>query len=219
MRQRSLCLVLLGTAALFCGAARKGEVEVSPEITGEERRHMPNIWVMDFAYSHPRMITVEIPGKDGKPQRKLIWYLLYRVTNRTGEPRMFVPEFTLVSNTGKAYTDKVIPVAQRAIVAREAPLLPMANSATIGPIIPVSPEEGLDRSTYGVAMWQDVDPTTDKFSVFVTGLSNGYKVIQEEPGRIRVERKTLELKYWRPGDEFFEHEKEIRFEESEWIYR
>ena len=40
----------------------------------------------------------------------------------------------------------------------------------------------------------------------------------------RLSRKTLKLNFWRPGDEYYEHEKEIRFGvpgevDYEWVYR
>ena len=57
--------------------------------------------------SRVRMITVEIPGKG----RRQVHYLYYRVVNRTGKPRMFVPQFTLVTDTGKRYEDTVLPQA------------------------------------------------------------------------------------------------------------
>jgi hypothetical protein len=83
-----------------------------------------------------------------------------------------------------------------------------------------------DHGVWGVATWEDVDPATDHFSIYVQGLTSAYRwedAKQGEPasyvykpgdaigtGR-RVRQKTLRLNFWRPGDEFFEHEREIRF--------
>ena len=204
---------------LFCAAAPKGEIVVETEITARERLNMPQIWGLEFAYKSPRMMAVEIPDETGIPRRKLVWYLPYRVTNRSDNERMFVPELILETDTGKQYRDQVVPIAMEAISVREDFRKQWKDTATIAGIIPPSPKEGLDRSVYGIATWYDVDAKTDHFSIFVNGLSNGYKIEKTDSGEERVIRKTLELKFWRPGDEFFENEKEIQFIESNWLYR
>ena len=204
---------------LFCAAAPTAETTVDLEITARERLNMPQIRGLEISYKPVRMIGVDIPDQTGKPQPKLVWYMAYRITNPDDEGQMFVPEFTLETDTGNRYTDQVVPIAQKAIATREDPKLTWHNSATIAGVIPPSAKEGASRSVYGIATWYDVDPKTDYFSIFVTGLSNGYKVEKTDDGQERILRRTLELKFWRPGDEFFENEKEIRFVESKWLYR
>ena len=82
-----------------------------------------------------------------------------------------------------------------------------------------------DKSVWGVATWQSgfqsgdmVDPRTDYFSVYVTGLSNAYRFADpagtykagDPPATGRLYRqKTLQLNFWRPSDEFSEAETEI----------
>ena len=41
-----------------------------------------SIWELEFAFKPLRMIEVDIPQPTGKMQRKLIWYMVYRVLNR-----------------------------------------------------------------------------------------------------------------------------------------
>ena len=77
-------------------------------------RDKEGIWVLDFAFKPLRMITIEVAGK-----RKLVHYLAYRIVNRTGKPRQLVPQFTLVTDTGKRYEEAVIPNAVELIQARE----------------------------------------------------------------------------------------------------
>ncbi len=60
-------------------------------------RDKQGIWVLNFGFKPLRMRTFEPKGKG----RKHIHYLAYRVVNRTGKPRDFVPQFTLVTETGK----------------------------------------------------------------------------------------------------------------------
>lgn len=40
-----------------------------------------NIWNLDFSFKPLRMVNVDIPQPSGKMQRKLIWYMVYRVQN------------------------------------------------------------------------------------------------------------------------------------------
>ena len=39
------------------------------------------IWNLEFAFKPLRMIEVDVPQPDGRLQRKLIWYMVYRVKN------------------------------------------------------------------------------------------------------------------------------------------
>ena len=196
------------------GVRPPDEREARPEIRGDD---MPGIWVLDFSYFKPRLIAVEIPGKG----RRQITYMLYKVVNKTGQPRMFVPQFTLVGEDGEVYRDQVIPKALRAIQARENPIRTLETSVSVVGEIPPTPAEGLEIAKYGVAMWESVNPKLDHFSVFVEGLSNGYKLVdsKQQSGEPKVLRKTLEIKLFRPGDEFLQKEKEIQFVKHEWIYR
>ena len=77
-----------------------------------------------------------------------------------------------------------------------------------------------DNRVWGVATWTDVDPRIDFFSVYVGGLTNAYRwedpagayKAGDPPGTGRqFTRKTLQLNFWRPGDEHLQDEKEIRF--------
>lgn len=192
---------------------------VQPQVFDRERNRVPDIWVLDFTYRKPRYIMVDIPGKG----RKLIWYMTYRVMNRTGEERPFIPEFTLVDDEGNSYRDKVLPSAQRAVIAREDPTRSkgLLNSVTISKPIPATPEEGEPIVRYGVAFWEDVDLKTKSFDIFVTGLSNGYVRVDEPDAEETIlRRKTLRLRFFKRGDQFQVSEKEIEHaEDPEWIYR
>jgi hypothetical protein len=205
------------------------------------------VWCLEFSFKPLRMLHVDVPQPSGQMQRKLIWYLVYRIRNTgktlvpvkregdavaaepgQGQPVRFIPHFVLQSQdrapTGepvdKAYLDRVIPAVVALIGPREMRGQTLYNSAEIAAqMIPVSDERS-DAGVWGVATWEDVDPRIDFFSVFVGGLSNAYRW-QDEPGALqpgdppgkgrRFERKTLQLNYWRPGDELDENEREIRY--------
>jgi len=205
-----------------------------------------DIWTLDFKFKPVRMIWVDVPQKGGKMRRKLIWYMVYSVTNPgktmhpvkaedgtfkveyVDQPIRFIPEFLLESQEfSKAYPDRVIPVALGPIRLREDRNRRFLTS------VEICREINVGETVWGVAMWEDVDPRIDRFSVYVQGLTNAYKW-KDEPGRFkkgdpigtgrRLSRKTLKLNFWRPGDEYFEHEREIRYGipgevDYEWVYR
>jgi len=211
-----------------------------------------DIWYLEFKFKPIRMIYVDLPQPSGKMERKLIWYMLYSVTNPgkamhpvqqadtsytmeyVDKPVRFVPEFLLECSEFPdrkpfplAYPDRVIPLAVGPIRMREDPNRPIYNS------VEMTREIAVGETVWGVATWEDIDPQMDRFSVYVAGLTNAYRWA-DEPGAYktgdklgkgrRLARKTLKLNFWRPGDEYYMHEEEIRFGipgqvDYEWVYR
>jgi hypothetical protein len=205
-----------------------------------------DVWCLEFTFKPMRMIAVDVPLPNGRLQRKLIWYMVYRVRNTgagiTGQVQpdgtyltadkptdavRFLPELTLVSHdrsagerVRKAYLDRIVPSALPAIKQRELPEGELLHSAEL-PERELPVEAGrAQRGVWGVAMWEDVDPRIDFFSIDVRGLSNAYQWTDPEGaykqgdplgrGR-RFTWKTLQLNFWRPGDELDQNEREIRF--------
>lgn len=207
-----------------------------------------DVTCLEFAFKPLRMIQVDVAGPDGKPERKMVWYLVYSVRNtgktlkpvegpdgvfttkleQTGGPVRFVPSFVLESHDltadgqpiDKSYLDQVIPSAMAAIRARETRGQSLLNSVEMAEQV-LQPGDGrADNRVWGVATWADVDPRIDFFSVFVSGLSNAYQwndpagayQAGDPPGTGRTfQRKTLQLNFWRPGDEHLQDEREVRF--------
>lgn len=160
------------------------------------------VWCLEFAFKPLRMIEVDVPASDGRLQRKLIWYMVYRVRN-TGaglkpevqpdgsfvteaastEPIRFRGQFTLVSQDRdrqgqrirKAYLDRLIPAAIEPIRQRELPGGELKSSIEIAQHALDIESGRMQRGVWGVAMWESVDPEMDFFSVFVAGLTNAYK--------------------------------------------
>lgn len=181
-------------------------------------RDKEGIWVLNFAFKPMRIRQVEIPGKG----RRIVHYLYYQVINKTGEPRMFVPQFTLVTDTGKRYEDAVIPQAVEVIKTRENPTTELLGAVDIVGVIPPSGQkEGIDDAVFGVAVWEGIDPAADRFSVYVRGLSDGFQqVIPPGETEPRTLYKTLRIDFIRLGDEYDLNEREIRLADPpyEWIY-
>ena len=180
-------------------------------------RDKQGIWVLDFAFKPLRMRTVEVPGKG----RKLVHYLYYRVANRTGKAREFVPQFTLVTDTGKRYEESVLPAGVKIIQAREDYSIKVLGAVDVDGMIPPSTKEGIDDAVFGVAMWEGVDPHADRMSIYVRGLSDGFQEVPSpNGGKPAVRYKTLRIDLIRRGDARNLNEKEITLAEPshEWIY-
>ncbi len=232
----TLLLALALTPAL--GKAQNtnpNEYQVKPRINVEdkddlfdkngERRPDSKIWVLDFKFYAPRLITVDIPGRG----RKLCWYMKYQVINNTNEPRTFIPDFEWVTSDkpGKpeVFHDQVLPKVQEAIRKVEDPAgnIDILNSVTISSKpIPPSQANAVPRAVTGVAIWDDVNPDSNRFSIFVSGLSNGWSLSDLPPDNKQqvVRRKTLQLNFKRLGDRYYQQSGDIRFvPPEEWVYR
>ncbi len=228
-------------------------VAADPDITqAKQVRFERKIWYLEFKFKPMRMILVDVPQSNGRMKQKLIWYMVYSVTNPgkampsvkaadgtyelqpSDEPIRFIPKFEIATREfpnekpfPKVYPDRVIPVALGPIRTREDPAREFHNSVDM--VRQIKPGE----TVWGVATWEDVDPRIDRFSVYVTGLTNAYlwKDTPEayQPGASLLEyrkfsRKTLKLNFWRPGDPYYENEKEFRLGapgevDYEWVYR
>lgn len=154
---------------------------------------------------------------------------------RINQPVFFFPQLVLQANTPKVetvngerresyetkeYLDRVIPAAMKPIADRERLGGPMYDSVTITKVsIPVS-DAKVDRSIWGVAIWEDLDARTDFFSVFVQGLTNAYKFEDpagafkagDPPGTGRkFTIKNLQLNFHRAGDADLQHEEELHY--------
>jgi hypothetical protein len=176
------------------------------------------IWILEFAFKPVRVVEVELPGG----RRRKVHYLYWRVVNRTGAPRQFVPQFTLVTDDGKRYEDTVLPLAVKVIQAKEHPdITPLLGAVESTGTIPPSEKPDIDDAVYGVAIWDDVDFAADAFSVFVRGLTDASQVVEPPGGGEPITRyKAVRIDFARPGDELSPHSREIQLKDPayEWVY-
>ena len=200
-----------------------------------------NIWNLELAFKPLRMVYVDIPQPTGKMQRKLIWYMVYRVRNlgghlnpvpaedKTHKPEpvdevlnigasqpsnsvRFFPHFVLESTeVGKAYLDRIIPAAIPVIQLREMRGAKLLNSVEIARVSIPVVPRDGGPGVWGVVTWEDVDPEIDFFSIYVQGLTNAFRLEPSPTGGVTQRLKTLQLNFWRPGDAEDEHEEEIRY--------
>jgi len=216
----TVCLVGL---ALAQQAPNVHVVKPEANVQDADASRNGKLWVLDFKFKGPRLIKVDIPGRG----QRVCWYLWYQVINNTREPRTFIPDFELVTHdTNKVFHDQVLPKAQEAIRQLEDPTgyYNIKNSVTIAaePIPPTRPN-AVPRPVTGVAIWDDVDPESTRYSIFVAGLSNGWAMTDpvREKGQTKpvIRRKTLQLDFRRLGDRYFQRSEEIQYVKHEWMYR
>ncbi|MCG6155978.1 hypothetical protein [Rubinisphaera margarita] len=215
---------------------------VAPSTQGNERSRQKSLWVMEVDMKPLRVIWVDQPNpQTGQMERQLYLYLCYRAMNRPvpaptvretepqnridpePNPPYFIPEFTLVAtdtDERQILHDQILPEVQAAINAKERRTY--KNSVTIVQPVPEATEEAPNNSNalFGVAIFSGIDPGVDRYTLYMGGFSNGYRAVPGPDGQLQLERKTIQQKFWRPGDEFDPNSLEFRFdEEPTWVYR
>ncbi len=231
-----------------------------------DRAFRSTTWYLQFIFKPLRLIEVDLPNSKGRLERKVVWYLVYRVKNvgghlkpivkemdddplppapevqvvaDPGEPIHCFPKFSLeadIEGKKSVYADQVIPIAVDAIRRREDPNRKLLSSVELGARAIKLSSAAEDNSVWGVATWVDVDPRIDFFSIYITGLTNAYRwtdgvagggastvqpanaggaggpvddAIRKAAADREYKHKTLQLNFWRPGDEFVLMEGEI----------
>ena len=192
------------------------------------------IYCLEFSFKPLRQIYVDVPVGNGRRQRKLVWYMVYRVRYRGGDlrpaadevggsklyqrlesisydHRRFFPLVHLKDHVGgREYLDQIIPSAKATIAAREQIKAKLFNSVSISKEkIPLSTDESAP-GVWGVLTWIDVNPNIDYVSVFVSGLTNAFEQ-DGEGDDAPYRRKSLQLNFYRPGDAMAQTEDRIRF--------
>jgi len=211
-------VLVLGGVATAQVSTGFNEIPAPPKVNVQDKE---DVWVLDLKFKSPRVINVDIAGRG----KKNVLYLWYQVSNKTGQPRTFIPDFELVTRTSDKTTvhpDQVLPKVQAEIAKLEDPtgFLNLRNSVTIAaqPVPATKPDSNPVLVT-GVAIWPDVfdaAPSMTSFSIFVSGLSNGWSA--DDQGQVR--RKTLQLNFRRYTDARHQDGTAIQFvPPHEWIYR
>jgi hypothetical protein len=209
--RKTIALTGLLSAAFF----------VAPALATPEPSPVPTAWELSLQPTEPMRIQVDTGAG---PQ--LYWYFLYTVTNSSGQDVDFHPEIVRVSEID---TDDPTPkigsqqgpriIVDPAIVGintRVYKAIAQRHSKT-HPFL-VSPIKAIDRLLQGkdnartsVAIFQDLDPRAQKFTIYFGGLSgehdskpnpqfNAKKPEGANNPRFFVIRKTLAMPFTLPGD-------------------
>ena len=198
---------LVAGVAPFAIAQNPAEKKVEPLQLPLDK---PDVWTLHFRYKPPRIITLDGLDSTGKPVKKVVWYMWYQVYNLSGEPQTFLPEFELVTkDLNTVHLDEPQPYMVEQLNKIENPtnFPSLKLHTTIGiskrPIPPTLPD-AIPRLVTGAAIWTDMAqraPKTNKFSIYITGLSNGLAVEETPTGERLIKRKTLQINFLRPTDD------------------
>ncbi len=164
-------------------------VESAPEPS-----FLSRAWQFDMDYGKPRLIFVKQPGESAG---RYYWYLPYTVTNNTGEDRLFIPNVTVMANTGGMTTAgrKVSPTVFEQIKREQRNPLLQGPVDVIGKLL-----QGEDNAKDSVAIWPAFEDDVDRYDVFFGGLS-GETAIVTNPvtNEQTVLRKAMHLSFATPG--------------------
>jgi hypothetical protein len=202
---------VLGAVALFAAyspavfAQSRVEKKVDPLVLPLDKA---DVWTLHFRYKPPRIVTLDGLDKNGRPAKKTVWYMWYQVYNMSSDPQTFLPEFELVTkDLNTTHLDEPQPFMLEQLRKIEDPTGILNIQTNIGiskrPIPPSLPD-ALERRVTGIVVWTDMQeraPKTNKFSIYVTGLSNGLAIEEAANGDKLIKRKTLQINFLRPTDD------------------
>ncbi len=206
-RQPTLILIAIVTAGLLLC------VGVPLTVAFPEPSIVSKAWQYDFSYEAPRPIAVtELGGRV-----RWYWYMTYKVTNNTGEERLFVPEVTLFTDTGDIFpSGKDVPAGVFNAIKEQVGNPLLENPAEIiGRLL-----QGPDYAKEGAAIWPAFDEDVDEVTVYISGLSGETQAIAHPiTGKRVVLRKTLMISYDQPGTSSNIQDQPMVKKDEQWIMR
>lgn len=189
-----ILLIAVGMIACTAQAAPKPHV-------------LANTWQLDFEFSDPQRLTVQLPG-DMSPTT--YWYVLYQVTNNTGKDVRYYPSFRLITDTLKIVQGgaNINPSIYSVLAARHKKEYPFFRAPTkvSGLLL-----QGKENAKASAVVFRMFDHEANSFTVFFSGLSGEIEKIPnptynpsqsetDENQRFFLLRRTLAVTYDLPGD-------------------
>jgi hypothetical protein len=211
---RSMVGMLLLGAALLVPALRTPAAPVAAD------------WTLDFTFRDPARISIQLPG-DRTPTT--FWYIIYTVTNNTGQEVDFYPTFHLVTASLQVIRggDGISPTVFDAIRARHRKQYPflMDPMKVSGKLL-----QGSDNGRTSVVVFRNFDLAANRFTVYVGGLARETERLAnplfdkdkpESPSNARflILRKTLGITYHLPGDPRSRRQAAPQRRQREWVMR
>jgi hypothetical protein len=174
-------------------------------------------WTLDLEVGNPRPIALE-----SSSGTQWFWYLPYKVINRTGEDRLFLPEVTVVTDAGNVIDANVgIPANLFGQIKSTLRSTLLESPDTIVGNL----KQGEDFARESAVIWPAFRSDVDRFSLFFTGISGETapllspstgepltepeidpytgQVVKNPDGSIKMRpvlaRRTVQLDYATPG--------------------
>lgn len=178
-----------------------------PYVTATDPSGGGRSWQLDVKFHDPQRISLRLPGN---AEYTTYWYILYEVTNNTGQDRQFFPSFRLVTDTLRVVEGgaDIHPLVYDTIAARhkeEFPFLaPPAKAA--GLLL-----QGEANARASAMVFRTFDPEADGFTIYAAGFSgriermgnpafNAKEKESRDNPRFFILRRTLAIQYELPGD-------------------
>lgn len=218
----------LWTAELQYKPVRFVRMSVTDPATGRTEEEL--VWYMVYRYiqrdyteiagSERDRLVENLEDQDGKPAN---------LVDDSQSVPIIVPRFDLMTDDDgpkQIVRDVVLPEVQRSIMKRElrskSAGRTLVNSADavgeIGEQVSTFDNDPLAKAVYGVAIWRNVNPDTDYFTIRMAGFTNAYKIVNKD-GKNVIQDKVTEQKFGRPGDRYNQDEAEFRvIGGPEWKY-
>lgn len=177
-------IIAIGALVIFSTALLVGQAKTAPKPSP-----VPVQWEIDIDVQKPKALRVRATGES--PAR-VFWYMVYTVTNNTPKDQVFVPEFTLYTDTGQ-----ILRAGQQVPTTVFDAIKNTANDPLLRDTIGVAGKllQGTDNAKTGVAIWPDFDPQAGAFDVFIGGLSGETTEIKlPEPIDVRQRDAKGEIK-------------------------
>ena len=193
MRRWSILTVVLVAVAVLC-------TQLSA-VRDEQYQPTRKFWRLDF--EHTGLHYIRSGGR-------AVAYTTYRVTNMTGDTRMFGPIFRVETETKKLTYAMPAPGLAQAIRHKHGRRFLDLNEIT-GPI--------KDKETkLGVAVFFQLDPRADHVKVFIKGLTDAYRYLDEE-SRKGFQRQEYLVHWFRPGDTRDRPDDRVDTKFDGWVWR
>lgn len=157
MKTRMKTLALWGIALGLCVGG------IAAGVQAEEGKKARLRWILDMQHGPLRTVAI----RDGAGAAKYVHYMTMKVTNNTGQNRVWVPQVVAKTDTGKTYYSGGNNWALNAIrkAERNPTLVAIENSAN-------APGGRLAKGSVvnGVAIFGTVDPLYDRITIEAYGL-------------------------------------------------
>ncbi|MBI1372805.1 MAG: hypothetical protein GC159_08600 [Phycisphaera sp.] len=206
---RTSCAAVLAFLAGVC----LGSLPQTASAGYPEPEIVTTAWELDFSFQKPDIIAVRMPGED---RTQLFWYMVYTVSNKTGEDQMFIPNIWMLTDGGDLMqaNQNVPPVVFREIKAETKNVLLESPAKVVGRLL-----QGPDNARDSVAIWPVPDHDVNFANVFIGGLSGETHEIKDAQGKDHLMKKTLMIDYQLPGDQVHIRNKKFLNRGSRWIVR
>jgi len=182
-------------------------------VAAPEPEIVSSSWQLDFKYDTPQAIAV----RDIDGTIKWYWYMTYLVTNNSEDDQLFVPDITIVDDSGRLLTDgQDVPTSVfRAIREKLESTTLLSSSQIVGKML-----QGDDFAREGVVIWPVSDEDVDEVRIFVAGLSGETaEVVDPLTEETMLLRRTFMLRFATPGDAVSPEDQNIRLVQEREVMR